>query len=155
MTVAGGDDQALLPELGEVPTRRGILQVGDRRARSPDWGTLASMVITVVHHDGCPGVALVRQRLAAAVGRVGLGATVLERLGAEGDATAAGGSPTILLDGRDPFPGSAASIGGACRLYPTPTGMQGAPTVDQLVDVLRASAAARPEREGGMARSPG
>jgi len=47
------------------------------------------------------------------------------------------GSPTILIDGRDPFPADTTQVGLACRLYPTATGAQGAPTVDELAEVLR------------------
>lgn len=43
------------------------------------------------------------------------------------------GSPTIVIDGQDPFgAGRAARSGSACRLYDTPDGLQGAPTVAQL-----------------------
>jgi hypothetical protein len=46
------------------------------------------------------------------------------------------GSPTILIDGRDPFGGESAPVGFACRLYQTPTGLEGAPSVDELFAVL-------------------
>ncbi len=42
------------------------------------------------------------------------------------------GSPTILVDGRDPFPILETSFGLSCRLYETPDGLAGSPTVDQL-----------------------
>lgn len=47
------------------------------------------------------------------------------------------GSPTILIDGHDPFaePGTVASM--SCRLYRTATGPQGCPTVAELIDVIR------------------
>ena len=47
------------------------------------------------------------------------------------------GSPTILIDGRDPFadPGTTASL--ACRLYLGADGRaQGAPTAEQLLEAL-------------------
>jgi hypothetical protein len=46
------------------------------------------------------------------------------------------GSPTILIDGRDPFRGGAAP-GLACRRYSTEAGLEGAPSVTQIVDALR------------------
>lgn len=46
------------------------------------------------------------------------------------------GSPTVLVEGRDPFP-SGGPTGLACRVYPTPAGFRGAPSVEQLMDVLR------------------
>lgn len=42
------------------------------------------------------------------------------------------GSPTILVDGQDPFADQDAPIGLACRLYATEEGLQGAPTIAQL-----------------------
>lgn len=46
------------------------------------------------------------------------------------------GSPTILIDGEDPFADEAAPVGLACRVFATPDGLRGAPTVEQLVGVL-------------------
>lgn len=46
------------------------------------------------------------------------------------------GSPTILIDGTDPFP-VADGMTVACRLYATDAGLEGAPSVVQLEDVLR------------------
>jgi hypothetical protein len=48
------------------------------------------------------------------------------------------GSPTILLDGQDPFADQDAPVGLACRLYATEGGLQGAPTIDQLRAALAA-----------------
>lgn len=42
------------------------------------------------------------------------------------------GSPSILLNGIDLFPDPAAPVGLACRIYVTPDGFAGAPTLDQL-----------------------
>lgn len=46
------------------------------------------------------------------------------------------GSPTILLDGTDPFaqPGMDTSV--SCRLYDSAAGLAGAPTVDELINAL-------------------
>jgi hypothetical protein len=100
------------------------------------------MRITVLHMKDCPHVALARERVGKAARRLGLTASIGERLLAERDhadeeASTFGGSPTILLNGHDPFPTPGSGLGSACRLYPTPDGLQGAPTVDQLVEVLR------------------
>lgn len=46
------------------------------------------------------------------------------------------GSPTILIDGRDPFASGDEPIGLACRIYQTPAGPAGSPTVEQLEAVL-------------------
>ncbi len=47
------------------------------------------------------------------------------------------GSPTVLLDGADPFADDRAPVGLSCRVFPTPDGLRGSPTVEQLVDALR------------------
>ena len=93
--------------------------------------------IVVLHVADCPHVNLLRDRLRAALDATGAAASVVERLVTEGGTAAGfGGSPAVLLDGRDPFT-SSGDCGPACRLYPTPEGLQGAPTVEQLVEALR------------------
>lgn len=46
------------------------------------------------------------------------------------------GSPTILIDGCDPFPTDGEPSGLACRVYLTPDGPAGSPTEDQLRSVV-------------------
>jgi len=47
------------------------------------------------------------------------------------------GSPTILVDGRDPFASGAEPVGMTCRVFRTEEGAQGAPTEAQLHSLLR------------------
>ena len=49
------------------------------------------------------------------------------------------GSPTILIDGVDPFavPGQSPAV--ACRVYVTPAGLSGVPPLDDVVTALAAS----------------
>ena len=42
------------------------------------------------------------------------------------------GSPTVLIDGDDPFASGDERIGLACRIYDTPDGLAGSPSLDQL-----------------------
>jgi len=42
------------------------------------------------------------------------------------------GSPTVLIDGRDPFAGRETIYGLACRVYRTPDGLAGSPSKEQL-----------------------
>jgi hypothetical protein len=49
------------------------------------------------------------------------------------------GSPTILVDGQDPFAGAEAAFGLTCRVYRTPEGLAGSPTPDQLRAALRSA----------------
>jgi hypothetical protein len=88
----------------------------------------------------CPNRSTALDRLHEALTAVGAAEpTVTERvIGDLAAATAAGmhGSPTVLIDGDDPFDadGTAASL--SCRLYRTRTGLEGSPSVDQLIDAL-------------------
>ena len=50
------------------------------------------------------------------------------------------GSPTILLNGTDPFAKLGQSIGLACRLYSTPAGLRGVPDLTHLRRVLKQAA---------------
>ena len=99
-----------------------------------------TMQITVLHIDNCPNVNLVRRRLAVALAETGRDASVTDRLvSGHADATALGfvGSPTVRFDGVDPFAAADLTPSLACRLYPTRDGLQGAPSVEDLVDALR------------------
>ncbi|WP_258068755.1 hypothetical protein [Rathayibacter sp. AY1C1] len=44
-----------------------------------------------------------------------------------------------MVDGADLFPDSNATIGLACRIYVTPDGLAGAPTMEQLRSALSAA----------------
>ncbi len=46
------------------------------------------------------------------------------------------GSPSIQVDGVDVFAEPGARVGLSCRRYPTAQGYQGAPTLEQLREVL-------------------
>lgn len=96
------------------------------------------MEIQILHVPDCPNLALARARLEKALEHCGTAPSLQEM--AVNTADEAGrvgmrGSPTILVDGRDPFDTSdGTSL--SCRLYATPAGIDGAPSVDQLVAVL-------------------
>jgi hypothetical protein len=47
------------------------------------------------------------------------------------------GSPTFLINGHDPFAEPGAAVGVACRVYRTPTGFAGVPSLEELCAVLR------------------
>lgn len=50
----------------------------------------------------------------------------------EAERTQFRGSPSILVDGVDPFSDDDAPVGLSCRVYQTPDGPAGSPTLDQL-----------------------
>jgi hypothetical protein len=53
------------------------------------------------------------------------------------EGTGFAGSPTITVNGADIFPDGAPSSDLACRIYMTPSGFAGLPTMDQLTKALR------------------
>lgn len=46
------------------------------------------------------------------------------------------GSPSVLVDGVDVFAEPDAPVGLSCRIYPTPDGPAGSPTLAQLREIL-------------------
>lgn len=90
--------------------------------------------------EGCPNVAVARQRLHLALDAVGRGDIDIRLLVVRTDAEAAElgftGSPTILIDGSDPFVHPHAKAGLSCRLYSTAEGVAGSPSVEQLTAAL-------------------
>ena len=98
------------------------------------------MRLQLLYVDGCPTWELARDRLADACGQLGLSADVelvLVATPQDAERLAFRGSPTVLVDGVDPFAGADDAAGFTCRLYATPAGPAGAPTVEQLVSALR------------------
>ncbi|MER6076038.1 hypothetical protein ABT187_46330 [Streptomyces sp. NPDC001817] len=102
------------------------------------------MEIEVLVVPDCPHQQLAEERLRQALDDAGLDATgfttrvVADQADAEQSAFT--GSPTILIDGRDPFaePGTTLSL--SCRIYRTPQGPAGAPGLDQLRQALHEAA---------------
>ncbi|WP_198358378.1 hypothetical protein [Streptomyces fildesensis] len=56
------------------------------------------------------------------------------------------GSPTVLIDGRDPFAESSNSVGLSCRMYRTVKGLSGLPDPGRLRQALAAARTDRPGR---------
>ena len=104
---------------------------------------MAHVHVTLRYFDGCPSWRTADERVREALERTGRTDVELryERVETQADAErlAFVGSPTILVDGVDPFAVADAPSGLACRVYPTPEGLRGCPTVDQLVAVLAAA----------------
>ncbi|MEO6821492.1 MAG: thioredoxin family protein [Candidatus Nanopelagicales bacterium] len=97
------------------------------------------MNVSLLYFDGCPNWVEADRHLREALALAGRGGTEVRhrriRTAVEAEAVQFRGSPTILIDGRDPF-GATGGVGLTCRLYATPDGLQGFPTVAQLVAVL-------------------
>lgn len=95
------------------------------------------MEVTLQYVPGCPHWRVADRRLRQLAGELDLDIT-RQRIGSPGAAERHGfcGSPTILVEGSDPFAADGESVGLSCRIYRTPGGPAGAPTVDQLRQVL-------------------
>lgn len=96
--------------------------------------------VRLLYIDGCPNWRVAGDRLERALGLIGwTGSVGWQRVETEDGAAADGfgGSPTILVDGEDLFSrGGAGSSGLTCRLYETPTGLAGSPTVEDIARAL-------------------
>jgi predicted DsbA family dithiol-disulfide isomerase len=98
------------------------------------------MELTLLTVPGCPNTAVFEERLAAALAGYP-GAVVRRReVADERQAAEAGmhGSPTLLVDGVDPFAAPSQLPSLSCRLYRDAAGhTEGAPPVDVLRRVLQ------------------
>lgn len=95
--------------------------------------------ITLRYFDGCPNWEVARARLEDALERLGDTRTLaLERVETpqEADELQFRGSPTILIDRRDPFE-TDGPTGLSCRVYRTEGGIEGSPSVEQLTAALK------------------
>ena len=96
--------------------------------------------VELLYFDGCPNWRETKQRLAEALAAVGADPSAYRAVAVttaeEAERLTFRGSPTVLVDGQDPFADPDAPVGLACRVYRTPDGLRGAPTVEQLVAVL-------------------
>lgn len=105
------------------------------------------MVLSV---PGCPNVPLLEQRLAEAL--AGRRVVTVQRVIAGADEAARCGmcgSPTLLVNGRDPFavPGMGPAL--ACRIYQGDGGrLEGAPTVEALRRALERAGMREGRRAG-------
>ncbi|WP_091548222.1 thioredoxin family protein [Modestobacter sp. DSM 44400] len=92
------------------------------------------MDVALLYFDACPNWKVADERLAAiAAERADLTLTRhLVDTPEEAERVGFHGSPSILVDGVDVFAEPDAGVGLSCRVYRTPKGMAGAPTVEQL-----------------------
>lgn len=100
--------------------------------------TIGALVrVTLQYFGGCPNWALADRRLRALADELGFD-VVRQRIDTPDAAARCGfrGSPTILVDGDDPFASGDEPVGLSCRVYATPDGTAGVPTIEQLRDVL-------------------
>lgn len=102
------------------------------------------MKVTLLFFDGCPNWQTTNDDLESLAVEFGF---EFDRCQVETDDDAQRlhfrGSPSVLIDGRDVFASGHEPIGLSCRIYQTDHGLAGAPSLEQLHQVLgRAKAAA-------------
>jgi hypothetical protein len=103
------------------------------------------MELTVLAVPDCPNLPLLEERLAEVLADWP-GATVMREVVSDPDEAARlgmRGSPTLLVNGEDPFADPATPTAVACRMYRGEGGrLEGAPTVAALRRALGEAAAA-------------
>lgn len=92
--------------------------------------------------QGCPNLTVTKQRLALALAAVGRSDTDVQcrlvRIAQEAQEIGFVGSPTVLVDGTDPFARTDAAVGLSCRLYRAGATTSGSPSGEQLTAALAA-----------------
>jgi hypothetical protein len=97
------------------------------------------MELTVLAVPGCPNAPELERRLAAVLARRPAVTVTRQVIADQGEAARWGmhGSPTLLVNGQDPFAAPDAAPAVACRMYRAEDGhVDGAPTVAALRRVL-------------------
>lgn len=93
------------------------------------------MEITLQYFDDCPNWKVTDRHLHSFIAEQALDATVRYQLIDTPEAAAEHGfrgSPSVLIDGSDPFAEPDAPVGLSCRIYLTESGPAGSPTIHQL-----------------------
>lgn len=98
------------------------------------------MRVTIQYFDSCPHWKLADERVRRVLEGAASGEVTLEYelIDSPESAERVGfhGSPTILVDGRDPFVTGIEQVGMSCRVFRTEEGIQGAPTEAELRKLL-------------------
>lgn len=93
--------------------------------------------VTLLYIDGCPNWRVVDDRLRRLQAETSFTFDTVEvDTPEEAERLGFHGSPTLLVEGGDPFATPKGSSGLACRVYRTPDGPRGCPTLAQLRAVL-------------------
>lgn len=108
----------------------------DLKAEYKVYGEVVN--VTLLYFDDCPNWMVADQRLrtlAAEDFDMVIQRRIVDTIEAA-EATRFRGSPSIIIDGVDAFADAGAPIGLSCRMYQTPEGFAGSPTLDQLRSVI-------------------
>jgi hypothetical protein len=99
---------------------------------------MVCMDITLLYFDDCPNWLVANEHLDLLLSEhpeMSITRRVVDTP-EEAERTRFRGSPSILINGIDPFAEPDDPVGLSCRVYQTPDGPAGSPTLDQLRDVL-------------------
>lgn len=93
--------------------------------------------IELLYVDDCPSWQAMARQLDQLAGELGF-EWVAVRISSweQAQARQFHGSPSLHIDGLDPFAAPGAGVGLACRIYPTTSGSAGTPGIDALRHVL-------------------
>ena len=101
------------------------------------------MNVTILHTEDCPNLELLLAELRSVIDDRDDVTVTTTLVRSDADAMRLGfhGSPTILIDGTDPFPGPTEPVGLSCRRYPSCADAAGRapgyPTRERLAEVLQ------------------
>lgn len=97
--------------------------------------------MSLLYVDGCPNWREAESVLRRALREVGLPEEVLTvrrvETPEEAERLSFHGSPTLMIDGTDPFAGPSTPVGLMCRVYRTESGVTWSPTLEQMTAALR------------------
>ena len=110
-------------------------------------GKRGTMKVEILYFDGCPTYVAADEAVREVLSDEDIEAgveLVAVNTNQEAQRLRFPGSPTIRVDGRDPFPvpeRTGYALG--CRMYATPEGLKGSPTAEMLKEVLAMEGVAR------------
>ena len=108
------------------------------------------MKIDLLYFDGCPSWKAGLENLKAALAAEGIDADIcLVKVedNAEAERLHFLGSPSFQINGKDLWPEDRTTYGMSCRVYFTPQGMRGAPTVEMLRQKLVCKKSRKTEKQ--------
>jgi hypothetical protein len=114
----------------------------------PSWGKMSVVDVELLVVPNCPNESVALSVLRLAFDRVGLAAPSVRTtvIASQEQAQARGfvGSPTIFINGVDPFGAAGQSPAYACRVYATPAGLSGVPPLGDVISALTAASNREP-----------
>ncbi len=96
------------------------------------------MEIRLLYFEDCPNIVEAESRVRDALGDRADVSVIRHQVANIEEAERVGmhGSPTILIDGTDPFADSDTPVSWSCRVYSPADGSHGVPSLERLVEVL-------------------